>query len=210
MGGDSQESPQASSYCMIDTPGKEKKKPLAREEDLPSAEESEEKEGEGEEKEGEERKGEEGEGEEKEEQKNEQEGDQKSIKLVNEYHSEQESIEEETSQIQNNDDREIEMAEHMQKVHEQAKADQAAEENKSQIELGTDTDHENDDKKEERNDNLQSPRSKTDDDEMKSAISHKSEATVISGRTENTKEAPLRNIGIGEIGRRGRRRDPIA
>ena len=45
---------------------------------------------------------------------------------------------------------------------------------------------------------------------MKSAISHKSEATVISGRTENTKEAPLRNIDIGEIGRRGRRRDPIA
>merc|ERR1712112_784613 len=110
----------------------------------------------------------------------------KSIKLVNEYHSEQESIEEETSQIQNNDDREIGMAEHMQRVHEQAKADQAAEGNKSQIELGTDTDHENDDKKEERNDNLQSPRSKTDDDEMKSAISHKSEATVVSGRTEKT------------------------
>ena len=41
MGDDSQESPQASSYCMIDTPGK--KKPLTREEDLPSAEESEEK-----------------------------------------------------------------------------------------------------------------------------------------------------------------------
>ena len=39
------------SYCLIDTP--EKKKPLTREEDLPSAEESEGKEGEGEEKEGE-------------------------------------------------------------------------------------------------------------------------------------------------------------
>ena len=48
MDDDSQESPQASSYCMIDTP--EKKKPLTREEDLPSAEESEGKEGEGEEK----------------------------------------------------------------------------------------------------------------------------------------------------------------
>ena len=63
MDDDSQESPQASSYCVIDTP--EKEKPLTREEDLPPAEESEEKEGEGEEKEGEERKGEEGEGEEK-------------------------------------------------------------------------------------------------------------------------------------------------
>ena len=43
MDDDSQESPQASSYCMIDTPEKEKKKPLTREEDLPSAEETEEK-----------------------------------------------------------------------------------------------------------------------------------------------------------------------
>ena len=41
MDDDSQESPQASSYCMIDTP--EKEKPLTREEDLPSAEEEEEK-----------------------------------------------------------------------------------------------------------------------------------------------------------------------
>ena len=37
-GGDSPES-----YCLIDTPEKDKKKPLTRAEDLPSAEESEEK-----------------------------------------------------------------------------------------------------------------------------------------------------------------------
>merc|ERR1712112_193009 len=80
----------------------------------------------------------------------------------------------------------------------QAKADQAAEENKSQIELGTDTDHENDDKKEKRSDNLQSPRSKTDDDEMKSAISHKSEATVVSGRTEKTPKKHLSEISASE------------
>ena len=47
---DVQESPKASSYCMIDTPEKEKQKPLTREEDLPSAEETEEKEGEDKEK----------------------------------------------------------------------------------------------------------------------------------------------------------------
>ena len=40
---DVQESPNASSYCVIDTPEKEKQKPLTREEDLPSAEETEEK-----------------------------------------------------------------------------------------------------------------------------------------------------------------------
>ena len=124
----SQESPQASSYCMIDTPEKGGKKPLAREEDLPpTGETEEEKEGEDEEKE---REGEgeevekEGEGEEEEKQKNEQEEDQKSIQLINEYHSEHESLEEETSQIQNDDDREIEKEEHTQKVHEQAKANQ--------------------------------------------------------------------------------------
>ena len=56
MGDDSdvQESTKASSYCIIDTPEKEKQKPLTWAEDLPSAEETEEKEGEDrEEKEGE-------------------------------------------------------------------------------------------------------------------------------------------------------------
>ena len=143
---------------------------------------------------------EEGEGEEEEKQRNEQEEGQKSIKLISEYHSEHESLEEETSQIQNDDGREIAMAEHTQKEHEQAKANQvrkirkskqaptpknhAEEESKSQIELGTDTDHEKDDKNEAKSDYLQSPRSKSEDDEMKSARSHKSEAAVISGRTE--------------------------
>ena len=129
MGDDSdvQESPKASSYCIIDTPEKEKQKPLTREEDLPSAEETEEKEGENQirptirpvyktlE---------EGEGEEKEKQRNEQEEDQRSIKLINEYHSEHESLDEETSQIQNDDDRKIEQEEYTQRVKEQAQANQ--------------------------------------------------------------------------------------
>ena len=90
MGDDSDvlESPKTSSFCMIDTP----EKPLTRAEDLPSAEETEE-----EEKERENqirptirpiyKTSEEGEEEEKEKQRNEQEEDQRSAKLINEYHS---------------------------------------------------------------------------------------------------------------------------
>ena len=95
------------------------------------------------------------------------------------------------------------MAERTQRAHDQAKAptpkDEAEEESKSQIELCADSDQEKEEKEEAKSDYRQSPEGKTDDDEMESAISRKSEATAISGETEKTQGKSHSGISASEI-----------